>query len=325
MNTQHRTSNTHLLYSIQALRGVGAVAVVIFHALSIHPFFNFRAGAAGVDLFFIISGIVMALSIRPNSDPRIFFLRRLARVVPLYWLMTGLAVLNVYIFYPGAGVSIESIIRSLLFLRPENGSMPILYPGWSLNYEMLFYLALSVFLYFGKYSLPAIFYIFLLLGSLSAIDFFNNLYYIKYYLLEFSAGLLIGHLLKHPIQIDRKIGILAIICSLLLFFFHNYFQSNGFIAWGIPSLLLVIGCYAFDDASFFKNQFIQSIGDASYSIYLIHPFIIWAFERNASESKGFVILALAIVLSIALGILCYRWIEKPLLNITLRAISKKIK
>lgn len=50
------------LQSLQALRGLGAIAVVIFHSLSMYPFLNFKAGAAGVDLFFMISGVVMCLS-----------------------------------------------------------------------------------------------------------------------------------------------------------------------------------------------------------------------------------------------------------------------
>ena len=311
-----------LLYSIQALRGLGAVAVVISHVLTLNPLVNFRAGAAGVDLFFVISGIVMALSIREGVNARSFFLRRVVRVVPLYWFMTGLTVLYVYVAHSGSVVGTEVILRSLLFLRPVDGSMPLLYPGWSLNYEMLFYTTLTVFIFFGKYCLPLAIGLFLLLGSLSSIEYFNAIYFIKYYLLEFSIGLIIGCGFKQKIQINTKVGYIFISISLILFAFHNHFQSSGFVAWGIPSVLMIVGFYAFDDGELLKSKIVQEIGDASYSIYLVHPFVIWACERIPKEGRGWSILVIAILLSIIFGIVVHRWVEKPLLKFSLKFVPR---
>ena len=72
------------LASIHALRGVGALAVVIYHAESLFPQFNFKMGAAGVDLFFVISGIVMQLAYDPKGSALDFLRRRVVRVVPMY-------------------------------------------------------------------------------------------------------------------------------------------------------------------------------------------------------------------------------------------------
>ncbi len=312
-----------MLYSIQALRGFGAVAVVIFHALTLYPELNFRAGAAGVDIFFVISGIVMALSIKENAKPGIFLLRRVIRVVPLYWVMTGLAILNVYIFYPGASVGSDAVVRSMLFLKPANGSMPLLYPGWSLNYEMLFYVVLALFISFRRYCLPFVALVFIFLGSLSEIGYFHEFYFVKYYLLEFSLGILIGSLFKRNIKIERGVGILFLIFSFALFALHNYFKSEGFIAWGVPSILLVLGCYSFENKAIFRNKIVQMMGDASYSIYLVHPFVIWAFERNYSGS--IVVLFFGIFLSIFFGVICFRWIEQPMLNCMLGFVRVKTK
>ena len=310
------------LNSIQALRGVGAVAVVISHALTLYPFMNFRVGAAGVDLFFVISGVVMAISITSQTDPKTFFLRRIARVVPLYWLMTGLTVLYLYYFYPDSTVSAGAIIRSLLFLPQANNALPLLYPGWSLNFEIFFYLSLSILLISGKYCLSLAICLFTLLGSLSIISNFSGIYFVKYFLLEFASGMAIGLLMKHGFVIDKKIGLVMIISSLLLFFLHNYFHSDGFFAWGIPSILLIIGCYGFDNTTFLKSRPIQVIGDASYSIYLVHPFAIWLFEKSTPASKSIAGVAFTICLSIALGILTHLWIEKPLLRVTQRPRKK---
>ncbi|WP_460548248.1 acyltransferase family protein [Comamonas piscis] len=316
-----QSNNSNMLYSIQALRGLGAIAVVIFHALAIDPIINFQAGAAGVDLFFIISGIVMTMSVKDGTNPTTFFLRRVARVVPLYWIMTGLAILHLYVFYPGAGVSLEAIVRSIFFLRPENGSMPILYPGWSLNFEMLFYLTLTIFLILSKNSLILLMLFFLCLGALSSIEYFKEFYFIKYYLLEFSIGIGIGFIFKLKLPMEKMLGFFCITASILLFAVNNHFRSVGFIAWGIPSALLILGCYSFDSSVIFKNKFIKYLGDSSYSIYLVHPFVIWAFERTGH--KGAITIILAILLSAFAGVICYRYVEKPLLSLSLKYINNK--
>ena len=97
------------LKSIQVLRAVAALGVLTLHVANEKgmlfgggpgPFQNFLLGAAGVDLFFVISGFVMVYSSESlfgrAEAPKIFFLRRLARIAPLYWAVTVAIILYIY-------------------------------------------------------------------------------------------------------------------------------------------------------------------------------------------------------------------------------------
>src|SRR5205085_6006264 len=113
------------------------------------PFNNLLLGAAGVDLFFVISGFVMVYSSEALfgrlDGPVRFFLRRLARIAPLYWVVTIAIILYIYaahgatlwtIYSPG------SLLASFLFWpypRLDGLAFPVHLLGWTLNYEMFFY------------------------------------------------------------------------------------------------------------------------------------------------------------------------------------------
>ncbi len=143
------------LDNIQLLRALAALSVVITHTLH-------ETGAHeqtlnlgfGVDVFFVISGFIMAqTSLREfgmAGAPLRFFLRRLARVAPIYWLLTTLmlagsliapSLLNV----PTGGLG--HIVASYLFIPDARGAgemRPVLALGWTLNYEMFFYALFSL-------------------------------------------------------------------------------------------------------------------------------------------------------------------------------------
>src|SRR5215467_2504234 len=147
--------------AIQFLRALAAAAVVAFHVR--FDFVNnvsppgflpaaFNLGAAGVDLFFVISGFVMVYSSeslfgRPNA-PATFLLRRIVRIVPLYWLMTS--VMLAYVLARGFGPSDASpqlALASYFFIpyrRPSGAMDPLYGIGWTLNYEMFFYVVFAV-------------------------------------------------------------------------------------------------------------------------------------------------------------------------------------
>ncbi|PJR90071.1 hypothetical protein CN878_20575 [Ochrobactrum sp. 695/2009] len=105
------------LESIQFLRGIAAISVALVHSASlsgIEGSLNFLS--AGVDIFFVISGIVMAISTNQNSTPFEFLWRRVTRVVPFYWIFTGLVIAYIklrYAYIP----PIDHILTSLFFCR----------------------------------------------------------------------------------------------------------------------------------------------------------------------------------------------------------------
>jgi len=144
------------IMSVQILRAVAAAFVVVAHAQNwlsksagvpgALPDFAFLGGAA-VELFFVVSGFVMVYSSermfgRPDG-PRNFYLHRLLRVVPLYWMITA-AYIAASLVFPGfdRNYSIDYIAASFFFIPMQNATgalMPIVGQGWTLEYEMMFY------------------------------------------------------------------------------------------------------------------------------------------------------------------------------------------
>jgi exopolysaccharide production protein ExoZ len=126
--------------SIQYLRAVAALAVVLYHAGGLRHGDTFAVGAAGVDIFFVISGFVMwsTSSAHPQSA-REFFIRRLARVAPMYWLLTLLLVAGALLVpaaFPRLKLETFHTTLSLLFIparSPVNDQLlwPVLVQGWT--------------------------------------------------------------------------------------------------------------------------------------------------------------------------------------------------
>lgn len=142
---------------VHALRAVAALAVVIAHlpvpqegVASAIPYA--RYGAVGVDLFFVISGFVMVLtsgSLFDADGPRVFGARRVARIVPAYWIATFAQAATYYAIGLGAVVTVEGMLTSLFFL-PINHATTMVGVGWSLNSEMFFYLLFACALPLGR-------------------------------------------------------------------------------------------------------------------------------------------------------------------------------
>ena len=144
------------------MRGLAACMVVVYHATQIWvghvgalagTWWN---GVAGVDILFVISGFVITVSTRQKSNiphPAWDFMeRRLVRIVPMYWLMTALTLLKLYGVHlhpdmknngPHAVISAGYVVSSFFFVPFRNSLgavQPVLMVGWTLSFEMLFYL-----------------------------------------------------------------------------------------------------------------------------------------------------------------------------------------
>jgi hypothetical protein len=144
--------------AIQVLRAVAALLVVLLHAFETWgervdpaaPGVNWDNGAAGVDIFFIISGFVMVISSRRLVDQAgawlIFLRHRVVRIVPLYWLLTTAKIVAVLVLggvVLRTSLDFKSVAGSYLFLPVTDSAghfRPVLPVGWTLTYEFLFYL-----------------------------------------------------------------------------------------------------------------------------------------------------------------------------------------
>ncbi|MFL9829112.1 acyltransferase family protein, partial [Rhodoplanes sp. SY1] len=137
-------------------------AVVLFHGLRTGEtyfvdrhsviFGVFQHGFVGVDLFFAISGFIIFYTVTRSGVSRgRFLLHRAERIAPIYWCAT-FAMLALIIGAPGlfrprdGWGTLDNVLQSLSFTTFWTGSMPVIYVGWSLEFEVLFYLAVGLFL-----------------------------------------------------------------------------------------------------------------------------------------------------------------------------------
>ena len=132
--------------NVQGLRAYAALAVVVYHTGYIVPYM-LQLGNFGVDLFFVISGYIMARICETNTQ--YFLRRRLIRIIPPYWLCT-MALFLFALHWPrlllSTHPSVGDLVRSLLFIPYYKVGLirPVLYVGWSLNFEMLFYVLVAI-------------------------------------------------------------------------------------------------------------------------------------------------------------------------------------
>ncbi len=342
------------LLGVQYLRAIAALMVAYLHLqiqipqytgfLTTHGVFDSARLKSGVDIFFVISGFIMFVTSR-SSSPGEFAVRRLIRIVPLYWSLTlvlALVFKSEPQLFRATALNTEYLAKSLLFIPYANpgqgGDMtPLLVPGWTLNFEMFFYAIFTIVLFAPlQYRLAINGLIFLLIFSLgrwlhgsgphSIITFYGNPQ-----IFEFWAGISIGHrYLQAPLRLPRPacIALIAAGFPILLLNYHalpDPYQSFGDSIWCflLPATAIVFGVISLESNDGVKHHWLPGLlGDASYSIYLSHIFVLGLarvlWPRLHLEHRGAVYAAAFAIFSMALtmlgGILSYWLLEKPMLN-----------
>ncbi|HPW89469.1 MAG TPA: acyltransferase [Kaistella chaponensis] len=324
------------LNNLQILRGISALLVCCFHFREEINFeylklgdILFSRGSIGVPIFFVISGFIMTFTTKKINFQAgkilkktivDFYKKRVIRIVPLYYFLTICWMIlggNFLLYFSGDLGS--RFLHSVLFL-PQKDTFPVLYLGWSLNYEMFFYLMFGISLFFKnkRYYFIVLFFITtyilgLFIASKNAflemICSNLNLYFV--------AGILLAHFLE-KVKVAKKWAILFIffgIGSFCLFFFKILKIENPFIILGIVTSLVMAFLLLDFTFKIEGNRFLVFLGDISYSLYLSHPFVEIAFRRFHADgylSVPFLVLKLAFV--IALAAFFYYVVEKKVTN-----------
>jgi peptidoglycan/LPS O-acetylase OafA/YrhL len=328
---------------VQVLRAIAAEMVVVFHAttlLHVHDSRDFRAwhnGVTGVDIFFVISGFVMMISTTPllhSPNPaRTFFARRVERLAPMYWLATTTKVLALLAVPTLAVVGLGRwwhVLASYLFFptrSPVGAYGSILAVGWTLIFEMFFYILFAIVLATRLPRLPALAPVLILMAFGWTIPFVARHGTLHFYANTMQLEFLYGMALAACIPFVRKIPaplamLLAIAGFLPLLLWHSPAMILwGGILWGIPALAVVTAAVALESPFGARTpKWLLEIGDASYSIYLVHGFVVPVvcilFARYGS--RGPYVLPLALIVSIIVatlaGDLVYRLIERPIMQ-----------
>lgn len=320
-----------MIRPIQYLRALAALTVVWGHSLYVMPSTAERLGVpyfggSGVDLFFVISGFIMVVT-TSGSDvtPQKFLLLRIIRVVPLYWLAT-LAWIAYTAFESSSSDPYPpgEIAKSLLFIPYASpgfpsGVWPILNNGWTLNYEMFFYALFALSLAAPRrLRLPGLAVALTGLVVIGRVfgPFANSVAstYSSAYLLEFVAGMVLADGWLRGGSRD------SLPQSLFLIVFGLYcigsVHSRLTILGG--AFLIVAGALN-PRICAIQNRPLLELGNASYSIYLIHQFVLAALAVRwlrvfpvATRASSVFFMASALLLCAAAGCLCYWFIEKPL-------------
>ncbi len=311
--------------SIQHLRAMAALSVALFHACQWSRI-DFSIGAAGVDLFFVISGFVMwTVTAGRNPTPLAFLRRRVIRVAPLYWLVTLALVAGALIFpqrFPEVEPRADHVLLSLAFIQhmnPDGQPFPVLPPGWTLNYEAVFYLIFASCLILPVRRRIAA--LTLALVVLSTAGFAWPPGYVMLLnpmFLQFLAGVWLARLAQKQMLPERAIGWLLLGLGLALFVLLWLSAIDPDLwrpmIWGLPAVLVVAGAVSVEaDGGWPAWRWLGVLGDASYSIYLTHTLTIGALAMTIGAWNPPVFVPLALAVAIVGGLVSYLWIERPML------------
>ncbi|ERH67118.1 hypothetical protein N172_01875 [Pantoea dispersa EGD-AAK13] len=337
-----------MFYSIQFLRGIAALMVVLTHIAhkgqqygtgSLHWF---HVGGNGVDLFFIISGFIMCVTTHKNNITLLnFLINRTLRIIPLYWVLS-LAALLIYLVHPqlvNSSGGKTGIFQSF-FLIPD-GVKFLIQNGWTLSYEFYYYLIFAAFIFLTdtkpiRYLGVSLTILVLSLSGLIlqpatplTVFLFSDM------LLEFMLGVL-GFVIIRKVKLPQVSACLMILLGLACVTYNNLYGTPDLplgkvINSGLPMFLIFLGSLSLEPwFAAGKGQLVRAfehIGNSSYSLYLIHPFILspvaLVLKKVGLLSPGLFTVAL-LTGSVMSGLLTYRFIEMPLGRLTKKWGAKRL-
>jgi exopolysaccharide production protein ExoZ len=340
-----------MLAGVQYLRAFAAILVVIHHAQYWQETYGngsfklgLKFGTGGVDIFFILSGFIITYIIRQKTQtPAQFITARILRVAPLYWMY----LLAFIIIHPETTNAIHSL-KSFLFVPSHHPDFsatsatiwPPLIQGWTLNYEMFFYVLLSICMGIGRpvaavcVTIPILVVGGIIFQPQSAVA----VTYTSPMLLEFLAGVTLATIYMNRFHPPLGLGIAFLACGLALFPIlsaHPVPDVSG-VTWvfnrGAPALLIVAGTLVLEKSNAIPSFRWPLLGGASsYTLYLSHVFVLellvnfWRLSGLRERVGDGVLLVIAIAMSILVGLALYSLIERPVLEALRMRSSSRMK
>ncbi|EGS1684248.1 acyltransferase family protein [Enterobacter cloacae] len=353
------TPSKSKVYSIHYIRGIASILVILYHfkgylngiyAQSNLGDLLFGRGGIGVDLFFVLSGFIIAFSTKKNSGSVDFIFKRAFRIYPVY-----LACMLLMLTLPAFSINTD-FVKSIFFIHLDyNYKAPVfgyayIFAAWTLTYEIIFYsifclsqtishkhrtlicslsigafvILLQIFFNQGKVSF---------FGSVTLhID--NNSFSILKILsspmmIEFVYGLIVFHIFE-LVQKNRLIlsnSHIKSICFIGVVFFilcymTGYMSYSGPVGAGLISAILFISVLTIESVyGTFKSNILNLLGNLSYSMYLSHVFVIRFIQTYSKDidfiryTNGFSRIILMMTMTIIISYLLYNIVEKPFIKI----------
>lgn len=346
------------LYSVQYLRGLAAILVVYVHAVGLQisaggvsfqqNFYSLNSiGNCGVDLFFVISGFIICyISSEESGVDRFkrFITKRFIRINPVFYVASLLMLICLIIWSPGE-YTFDTILKSIVILPifdSDEFVYPLIYVGWTLSYEWTFYLFYGLFIALSivkrrEIYLISIFFILFLLGFFFPLRETHYIFITNPMFLEFCLGMMAAIAYRRIKHVNAAIPIIVGLLGIAFFVFliinghgkvHEAWHiNNGVYTWhrffvfGIPSLFVFISFLFLEKRTslhFIKSNKLALLGDASYSIYLIHPVLFFVLHYTVGKHLSIIppdlLIILLVALSIALGIVFHKLVENRLIS-----------
>ena len=341
MGTERRTE-------IQWLRGLAATEVVVCHSdLVTKHFTTFRLAeiswyqpflGIGVEVFFMVSGYVICMRAATHLSGGAFLFSRIRRLYPMYWIFTSLVVLA-FLINPAwrlnnFDTSPLSMLQSYLIL--PQWRFPILGVGWTLEHEMIFYASVALMMVFwgmnglAKLVLPWVLAAIGFAGCLMVVlgpgqggpDSEHSLWVAHVfspYMLAFGFGWLVR--CSEEISPTARVWSLSVYAAIVV---AAYLLSSGYASHLVARIALAAAIFGgfiasrrLFEAEGLVNQLAWKFGDASFSIYLSHWFVLSGLGKvmgalhTPSAASG-VVRALAVALCVVVGCAIYLVLEQPL-------------
>jgi exopolysaccharide production protein ExoZ len=328
------------LFHLQALRGLAASLVVLSHSVQgEYAEKLWVSGYFGVATFFIISGFIIYKTSRRSFGSGLgfkqFVAKRLIRILPIYWLATALFV----VLSPHrAAYSATDIIDSLAliphYMALTDGMNPLLGQGWTLHYEVLFYAIFALGLLFSRR--PGLLLICAILVGMTMVgmlirpesDSHGPLTLAQYWsrpiILLFVVGIGLGVLeerakklvVPYPFPLMSGLFIVWFVYSIRspLTEAQHYEFPSLLVIWGLCFLCVFVAVFGRSRAG--KSETVaEAFGDASYSVYLFHPFVLSLLKRLDVETMyPTIYVVAALVGANVFGLIMYRLVEIPVLR-----------
>ncbi|MBT2689228.1 acyltransferase [Bacillus sp. ISL-47] len=340
---------------IQVFRGIAALLVLIHHgAYTGEEYLNyeylngiFKVGWIGVDFFFILSGFIIyyvhSKDIGIKTKMKTFILKRFIRVYPIYGIMTTF-LLFLFFIVPNWGVgyetSIDVIIKSFLLFPQEHA--PIISVGWTLEHEIFFYIMFSLLIFLKpKYSvvIASMWIIGIVSNSVGIINLEKKIFLnfvFSNYNLEFIFGCIVGYIfLNYKVKYNKSLILMGIIGFISGWYFVYQddlirYTTLAILVFGISFSLIVLATVNVEKSNKIKvPKFLLVLGDASYSIYLTHFYILLLLFKVLSKLESinpfndFITITCTFIIAIILGVMFHIVIEKPLINFLNKNILKQ--
>ncbi|MFZ4893533.1 acyltransferase family protein [Plantibacter sp. Mn2098] len=325
---------------VQALRFVAAAVVVVTHSM----FYTqerldqgaaiWHGGEAGVDIFFVISGFVMMIAsgMRQHEpgDWKYFSMRRIVRIVPMFWIALTVKIATMLVLPAAvlhAQLTPSTVVFSYLFIPNRNSEgrvEPLLGVGWTLTFEMMFYLifAIALFVRVRPVVFAGLVLVGLAVGSIFRPpgDWPAWAVYFDPIVLYFLVGMLIALVVTKPafrrLRYPVFGALVAILVVVALLPGADLSLDRGSPVRMLGVAAIVYGVVLLEPILTGRiPRQVLFLGDASYSLYLFHP-LIAPIVPVVLARLGIISAPLSIVLAVAVaiigGALVYRWIERPI-------------